>query len=527
MKTTNPARICAVVCEQQVGDLPQAIAHAIELADIIELRLDCLAEGELTNARWDIAELVKSGQRAMILTLRPAEYGGARPISVGDRLFFRIHNSTLVSTERSNSVCWDLELDLALLLQQRQKEDNDFIVDRGFLDWQQIICSYHDFVGVPSDLEQIYESMAATESRVLKIAVQADDATDCLPVFRLLERAQREGREMIAIAMGPAGIMTRILGPSRGAFLTYGSLDDERATAPGQLTARDLREVYHIDHIDRQTEIFGLMGRPVSHSVSPHFQNAAFHASGLNAVYIPFETTDAGAFIRRMVHPRSREIDWNLRGLSVTAPHKSAVVQHLDWIEPAAKQIGAVNTIVVEADALKGYNTDAAAFIAPLRNALGPLARLSCAIIGAGGAARTAVWSLLQEGAAVNLFVRDPTPAAPIAKGFGVDCHQLQDASFQNFDVVVNATPLGTAGERRNETPAVAEQLAGVRLVYDLVYNPTETRLLTEGRKVGCMTVGGLEMLLAQAEKQFELWTGKDAPLSVMREAATRALNGA
>ena len=119
------------------------------------------------------------------------------------------------------------------------------------------------------------------------------------------------------------------------------------------------------------------MGRPVSHSVSPHFQNAAFHAAGVNGVYIPFETIDANAFMRRMVHPRSREIDWNLRGLSVKRPHKTAVMKHLDWIEPAAKAIGAVNTIVVEDGSLHGYNTDAAAFIAPLRSALGPLAKIT------------------------------------------------------------------------------------------------------------------------------------------------------
>src|SRR5260370_28737753 len=117
--------------------------------------------------------------------------------------------------------------------------------------------------------------MAGTEARVLKIAVQADDETDCLPVFRLLERAQREGREMIAIAMGPAGIMTRILGPSRGSFLTYGALDDESATAPGQLTARELREIYRIDRIDNQTEVVGIIGNPIGHSFSPHIHNAA------------------------------------------------------------------------------------------------------------------------------------------------------------------------------------------------------------------------------------------------------------
>ena len=212
---------------------------------------------------------------------------------------------------------------------------------------KRLICSHHDFAGVPADLENIYRRMAATNAPILKIAVQADDAIDCLPVFNLIERARREGRELIAIAMGQAGVMTRILGPSRGSFLTYGSLDEDSATAPGQVTARELREVYRIDSIDRETEIMGVIGRPVAHSISPHIHNAAFAQANINAVFIPFEVHDVDSFMRRMVRTSSREIEWNLRGLAVTAPHKSSVMKHLDWIEPAAKEIGAVNTIVV------------------------------------------------------------------------------------------------------------------------------------------------------------------------------------
>ena len=143
------------------------------------------------------------------------------------------------------------------------------------------------------DLEKIFELMAATPAETIKIAVQTDDALDCLPLFKLLERAQAEGREMIAIGMGEAGVMTRILGPSRGSFLTYASLDSDSRNAPGQLTAEELREVYRIHHIDPATQVFGIMGQPVGHSWSPRIHNAAFAAGGLNAVYLPFEVRDA------------------------------------------------------------------------------------------------------------------------------------------------------------------------------------------------------------------------------------------
>jgi len=300
--------------------------------------------------------------------------------------------------------------------------------------------------------------------------------------------------------MGNAGIATRILGPSRGSFLTYGALDDENATAPGQVNALKLRSLYHLDTIDDKTIICGLAGLPVMHSVSPHIHNAAFVSEGVNGVYLPFEVQDARQFFKRMVHPRTRELNWNLRGLSVTAPHKQTVMECLDWIEPDAKEIGAVNTVVVENDRLLGYNTDAAGFIDPLLKRFATLRDRKVAIIGAGGAARAAIWALQRQSANVTLFVRDVTKARPLAELFGIQCFSLSRSSFDGYDLLVNATP---------ESPVTRAEMTGVRCVYDLVYNPIETQLLREAQEAGCETLGGLEMLVAQAEKQFELWTGK------------------
>jgi len=441
--------------------------------------------------------------------MRSFEQGGHSSIDSDRRRQFWSSLNNLPAS----SFC-DLELDLVL----------DFSAEAAPeklpISWSQVICSYHDFDGVPQDLERIYERMAATPAAIIKIAVQADSATDCLPIFHLLARAQREGRELIAIAMGEAGIMTRILGPSRGSFLTYGSLGDESATAPGQLTARDLRELYRIDQIDQETEIIGIMGRPVGHSLSPRIHNAGFAASGINAVYLPFEVRDAIQFIRRLAHPKSRELDWNLRGLSVTAPHKSAVMSCLDWIEPRASEIGAVNTIVIQGDQLRGYNTDAAGFILPLRQAFGSLESARCAIIGAGGAARACLWALRKEGAEVKVLARNPEKAKALAEEFNVQSGQLTKAQLSDFDIFINATPLGMRGELQNETPATVEKFRGVRLAYDLVYNPIETRFIREARDAGCQTLSGIEMLLAQAVEQFKLWTGKTPDIEVMRSAA-------
>jgi 3-dehydroquinate dehydratase/shikimate dehydrogenase len=496
-------------------DLPDAVRLACEVADIVELRLDCLSQVELSRAADEIRAIRKSIDRPMILTLRTAEQGGRRQITAAERLDFRLQNSP------SDVEYWDVELDLASALKQREQEGDD-VVGMGLVDWARTICSHHDFGGVPADLDSIYEQMTVTKSRILKIAVQVDDAIDCLRLFKLLERSLADGREMIAIGMGDGGIMTRILGPSRGSFLTYGSLEEESATAPGQITARDLRDLYRIDQIDHDTRIFGIIGHPVSHSLSPKIQNAAFAAAKLNAVYIPFEVRDVVQFVRRMVRPKTRELDWSLGGLSVTAPHKSMVMQALDWIDPASREIGAVNTIVVQDDQLLGYNTDAAGFIAALRGEFNATRDAHCAVVGAGGAARACVWALKQEGALVTVFARDESKAEFVAESFDVSSRRFPPANFGGFDVVINAMPLGTRGEHEHETIATAEQLRGVRLAYDLVYNPAETRFLREAKKAGCKSLGGIEMLLAQAVEQFKLWTNTEPDLEAMRRAALR-----
>jgi 3-dehydroquinate dehydratase / shikimate dehydrogenase len=495
-KTT---RVCIPVCEKTLNALRSASERATEWADVIEFRLDCLEPEDFSTG---ISQLLSTTSLPVILTLRPSEQGGHRNLTREARDAF------WKQAPRGEAVWWDLEADLAHEVSP---------------DWSRTIVSHHDFTGVPADLELIYQRLAQTPARVLKIAVQANDITDCLPVFRLLDRARSEGREMIAIAMGNAGIATRILGPSRGSFLTYGALDDERATAPGQVNAPKLRSLYNIDKITEDTMICGLVGLPVMHSVSPHIHNAAFMSEGLNGVYLPLEVRDVNAFFKRMVHPRTRELNWNLRGLSITAPHKRTAMECIDWIEPEAKEIGAINTVVVENERLLGYNTDAAGLIEPPLRVMGSLTDRQVAIIGAGGAARAAIWGLQRQGAKVTLFARDLGKANPLAQLFNVSCEPLPGASFSGYDLVVNATPLGS-GEHIDQSPATQEQLRGARWVYDLVYNPMETRLLSEARKAGCETLGGLEMLVAQAQIQFELWTGKRPSSTLMYESAGASL---
>jgi 3-dehydroquinate dehydratase / shikimate dehydrogenase len=470
------SKICVPVCERELDALRNACERAVECADLIELRLDCLE-----RTPESLTAVLQNISVPVILTFRPSEQGGHRILSREERLKF--WNNV---APRGEQIWWDVEGDLA---------------DEISPDWSRVIVSHHDFNGVPDDLDAIYQRLAATPGKVIKIAVQAHDITDCIPVLQLLDL---DDREVIPIAMGNAGVATRVLGPSRGAFLTYGSLDDQSGTAPGQLTARNLRSLYHIDKIDRDTIVCGLIGLPVMHSVSPQIHNGWFAEEQLNGVYLPFEVIDLDGFLSRMVHPRTRELSWNLTGLSITAPHKQTVMDHLDWIEPTAKEIGAVNTIVLEPDRLLGYNTDAAGFVEPLLRKFESLASRRAAIIGAGGAARAVIWALRRQNANVTIFARNISKA----EGFGIACQPLAGATFRDYDLVINTTPLGS-GAYIDQSPITAEQLNGVSCAYDLIYNPADTRFLQEARKAGCDTIGGLDMLVAQAKIQFELWTGR------------------
>ncbi len=504
---SSNTRICVSLCAKNLEELKGQISRAEKVADVIELRLDCLDHLQIETTHQQVTNLISHLSNPVIITFRPIEQGGLRPISFEERRAFW---NGAIGIENA---FFDLEADLC---RDRQS--------LGSVDWSRVICSHHDFQRVPRNLQQLYEGLAKTAAGVLKIAVHANDATECLPLFELLDRAKQEGRQLIVVAMGDAGVFTRVLGPSRGSFLTYCALGRASGTAPGQLTAQEMKQLYRVDSISSNTAIYGVVGSPVSHSISPHLHNAAFAANENDAVYLPFEVKDLRSFIKRMVHPTSRELPWPLMGLSVTAPHKLEVMQYLDSIDPQAGEIGAVNTVVVEGNKLRGHNTDADGFIGPLMKAFELKHATRVAVIGAGGAANAAIWSLKQKGIQPVIFARDLAKARSVADRFDVSCEQLEGAQFDSFDVVVNTTPLGSAGRLINETVAMAEQLCGVRLVYDLVYNPLETRLMREAKDASCAVLGGLEMLIAQAALQFKLWTGKDAQESVMREAAFRAL---
>jgi 3-dehydroquinate dehydratase / shikimate dehydrogenase len=300
-------------------------------------------------------------------------------------------------------------------------------------------------------------------------------------------------------------------------MLTFGALRRGAESASGQPTVNELIDIYRAKQLSRDSEIFGVIGKPIGHSRSPLMHNSVLKALGRDGVYLPFEVDSVEEFVRDFVRPATRKIDWRLRGLSVTIPHKLAVIPHLDLIDDSADRIGAVNTVVIEGNRLQGYNTDAIGAMKPL-NELMDVKGARAAVIGAGGSARAICYGLSGRGADVTVYARDRQKAKLLADEFKIQAETIDRLNGQ-VDLVINCTPIGMRGHSEDQSPLRAEQLRGVKLVYDLVYNPEETSLLREARTAGCRTLGGLAMLVGQAVEQFRLWTGVEPPVDVMWDA--------
>ncbi|MFL6216084.1 MAG: shikimate dehydrogenase [Blastocatellia bacterium] len=499
------ARICAVITEPTVSEARAAMQRAATVADLIELRLDYLRDFDF-NDPSRLSALLKQKPLPVIATCRAADEGGQQTIDKGVRL-----RLLAASLEQGADYC-DIEA-----------AHYDERVAR-LLDPSRLIVSYHNFNETPADLTTIFDRLTSLPAAIHKIAVRANDISDSLEVFALLKRARLEGQTIIAIAMQEAGMVTRILGPSRGSFLTFGSMRRGHESAPGQVTCDELRDLYRIHSLSRDTQIVGIIGKPVSHSASPLMHNRAFRECGLDYIYLPFEVGNVEAFFKRFVRPATREMDWRLRGFSVTIPHKTAVIPFLDEMDETARRIGAVNTVVVEGNRLKGYNTDAYGAIAPLAD-LTELRATHCAVIGTGGSARAVVFGLLERGARVTIFARDMNKAAALADEFGVEMNHLDAISESDAEVIINTTPVGMTNHSDGTSVIHADTWHGRRIAYDLVYNPLETRFLADARRHGCLGLSGIEMLVAQAARQFELWTGRLPSIETMRQAALKKVS--
>jgi 3-dehydroquinate dehydratase/shikimate dehydrogenase len=379
------------------------------------------------------------------------------------------------------------------------------------------IVSHHDFGKTPADLTALHKRLAEMDADVVKIATMANHPTDNL---RMLEMVHASKIPTVGICMGDIGVPTRILAGRVGAAFTFATFNDDRVLAPGQIGWRQMRDMYRYDRISSATRVYGVVADPVAHSLSPVVHNAALAAAQVDAVYVPFRVP--AEHIDEFLEQAGR---WPLSGLSVTIPHKEAVLRHCQHPDDLVQSIKAANTLVFGNEGVAAHNTDATAAVESLEQSLAEQEQpgvKSTLVLGAGGAARAVAFGLRQKGVEVTVAARTLERAKQIAADVG--CKAIEWASRYRlpYDCLINATPVGMH-PNVDESPFDKEHLRPYMVVFDTVYNPENTLLIKEARSVGCRTVTGVDMFVRQAAIQFRLWHGSDPRPEVMRDALKRA----
>jgi 3-dehydroquinate dehydratase/shikimate dehydrogenase len=382
----------------------------------------------------------------------------------------------------------------------------------GFRGRALLVISYHNFEGTPA-MEPVLRRMMRVPADAYKLVTTARKPSDN---YRVLSLARQHSRvPLILLAMGEVGFPSRVLSPVFGGLYTYAAPSAAEGTAAGQVCARQLRQLYRVEKLTRTARIYGVIADPVRHSISPAVHNRAFQARRLDAVYLPL-----------LVQP-ARLRDFMLlagklpiSGFSVTLPHKQKILRYLDMVEPLARRIGAVNTVWRKAGKWRGTNTDAEGVRIPLEKHL-RLSKSAVLVVGNGGAARGAAFALTDAGARVSIVGRNPDRVRALAKACNAEPLMREQLQARHFDGLVHATPLGMVP---NTSACFFEDGIPADVVLDMVYTPFETVLLRRAREQGRVVVHGIEMFLEQAARQFEIWTGENAPLAVMEKAAREAL---
>lgn len=462
---------------------------------LVELRLDYI------QGTVQLQRLLKDRPTPVIVTCRRSEDGGRWEHSEDQRMVL-LRTAIVEGAEYV-----DLEGSVAARVPRYGKTKR--------------IVSHHDFSRTPPDLAHLHRRLAAMDADIVKIATMANHPTDNL---RMLEMVQAARVPTVGICMGEIGVPTRILAGRAGAPFTYATFNEDRLLAPGQIGWRQMRDIYRYDSITRATRIYGVVADPVAHSLSPVVHNAALAAAGIDAVYLPFRVP-AAQIDEFMAHARR----WPLAGLSVTIPHKEAVLRHCDRSDDLVKSIGAANTLAFGPQGCAASNTDAfaaaeslEAVLAEQDQAAGSGAVKTILVLGAGGAARAVAFAMRGRGFDVTITSRTLDRARKIAGDVNCKAVDWSHRYRVPYDCIVNATPVGMH-PNVDETPYDRQHLRSYMVVFDTVYNPENTLFVKEARSIGCRIVTGVDMFVRQAAVQHRIWHGVEPPPGVMREALKRA----
>lgn len=465
-------------------------------AKLVELRLDFLQRAP------DLGRLLKDRPTPVIVTCRRPQDRGRWAGSEEQRLML------LRSAIVAGADYVDLEDDVAGKIRRYGKTKR--------------IVSHHDFDQTPYHLEDIHAELAKLDPDVIKIATMANTPGDCV---RMLELVAKSKIPTVGFCMGEFGQMSRILCGKYGAPFSYATFSRERELAPGQFSFPEMRDIYHFEEINRDTEAFGVLGDPVGHSLSPLLHNAAMRKVGYNGVYVPLRVT-ADQFDETLDELEALRF----RGYSVTIPHKEAALHKYPEADEFVHSIGAANTLFRDGNGFwRSDNTDYSAALDSLQLVLkegDSLAGKRILMLGAGGVARAIGLGVMRSGAALVIASRTQDRARRLAEELMCRFTSWENRGSESVDLLINCTPVGMH-PNVNETPFPSHWFREEMGVFDTIYNPEQTLMLKEAKERGCRTVSGIEMFIRQAAAQFERFTGKSVDLADLRETLRRGISPA
>ena len=491
-------RVCVAIAASNPVEMVQKADHVVRDNPFIEFRLDYLSKPALGLAK--LKTFVEFHPEALIVaTCRRAVNGGKFKGSIASEV------DLLVKAAHLGCHLVDVELETAA-----QLKPSDFNRLRRSAN---LILSYHDFRGTKK-LEETFARMQQHPADFIKIVTTANSLYDNVVMMKFLEKYSH-AHSLIGLCMGEPGVISRVLSVRAGSQFTFAAANPGEETAPGQLTARALREVYRIDRVDAATRVYGVAGDPVAQSLSPVMLNAAFRRENVNAVYVALHA-------KSMEDLMSCVQGIPIAGLSITMPYKEQILKELDKSDPWTAKVGACNTLVRSQDGnLYGFNTDVNGVVRPLELRI-RLQGARVLVLGAGGAARAAVFGLKERGAEVFILNRTPAAAQKLAKQARAKVINRTMLKKLEFDVIINATPAGMDGNR--DPLPLSEQEMKAKYFFEMVYTPAETRMMKTARARGMHVIPGSEMFVQQGARQFEIWTGKPAPLTEMQRVVDHAL---
>jgi shikimate dehydrogenase/3-dehydroquinate dehydratase type I len=520
--------ICIPITAKSNKEALREIKRCCAFADFIELRMDLIADGNLSDLIAAIRSTVDSVK--IIVTCRKKEEDlSATELPQAQQIAEYSKTEKIDLLKKAIDLKADF-VDIELMEGSDAIDElRDYCAKSGRVTG--LIISYHDIKKTPSvtKLQEVFHQAVENDAAVVKIVTFAKSAEDNLKVLGMIPYAQKHSQKIIAMCMGAEGRISRIAAPLLGAYLSFATQETCAQSAPGQLTVSQMRQINNLIQGNRLSNTsvavlsseqdlqnYVLLGNPVAQSLSPLMHNAALKEMGIDGRYSAFCVSNLESALCGIK-------GMNIRGASVTIPYKVSIMEYLDEIDEDALNIGAVNTIVNNNGRLIGYNTDWLGLMVTIKELM-PIKDQTFVIIGAGGTARAAVYGIIKEGGLPIIVNRTIAKGKSLSNKFKCPFYSFADLVKIKADFLINTTPIGMY-PNTDQSPVETSMLTGYKYVIDVIYNPQKTKLLCDAEAQGCRIVSGLDMFVHQGAEQLKLWTGIEPPRALMKKVVTERLN--